>query len=182
LEVVFSWRNEAIAFAAEPLVKGSFADEVRANDAYALALKEMSCSQTTVGALAPLMETLIRSAIRRRRKNKHLVPINGNGPFRQLQSLLEPLATSPDMLDVSWVQALFAYRDAALHNGYEWPEEARQEFAEMITNKSWNPWFNIWLSDETPLFIAMRDAFVHNALQQMQAIASALRKAEEKLN
>ena len=65
----------------------------------------------------------------------------------------------PDFAKV--VKALFAYRNRALHNGYEWPTAARDKFAELASKSGWSDWFawstiggELWISSVADDFIA----------------------------
>jgi hypothetical protein len=179
LHEVFSWRNESIAYLADPTLKGDLAGDAITDEAFTLTYKEMACSQTAVGAVAPLLETLISLAIRHRRKGKRQLKYKGRDPVRQIESLLEAVKGSRDLPDLSWVAALFKYRNVALHNGYEWPPDMVAEFVKQIGNNKWEKWFGSCTSDGTPIFISLRDDFVHTSLQQLEIIAIALRKATE---
>jgi hypothetical protein len=48
--------------------------------------------------------------------------------------------------------ALFAYRNAMVHNGYEWPEDERERFAAKVAENNWTEWFNYSTSGDNPWY------------------------------
>nr|WP_314444422.1 hypothetical protein [uncultured Sphingomonas sp.] len=61
------------------------------------------------------------------------------------------------------LEALFEYRNGMLHNGFEWPPERREKFAERIRN--WDPsWFICAQSGGKPWVWYMSDVFIARIL------------------
>jgi hypothetical protein len=74
------------------------------------------------------------------------------------------------------VTALFTYRNSALHNGYEWPTEARTKFAQVATANQWDDWFG-WSKWGDDLWICeVKDPFIDLCVQHGAAMTKAFSK------
>lgn len=71
------------------------------------------------------------------------------------------------------VQALFAYRNYALHSGYEGSVERRNQFKKRITDNGWDEWFEWTTVDNEPWLVTMSDKFVE------ECIATAIKAKNE---
>jgi len=80
-----------------------------------------------------------------------------------------------------FMDALFAYRNQALHYGYEWPKEVAKRFAARIAREVWAAWFSITTSGGEPWLISLSDAFVKGAFDELEALAAALRDVDLRL-
>lgn len=77
------------------------------------------------------------------------------------------------------LEALFEYRNAVLHNGFEWPLKRREEFARRV--EKWNStWFISAQSGGKPWVWYMSDTFVSRVLEFIdEVIVAAGRHARE---
>ncbi len=80
---------------------------------------------------------------------------------KQLITSLELADYFPDATH-NKLDALFRYRNYALHQGYEWPPESRQKFSTLIHQKNWAEWFEWstcgderWMCYSTDAFVAV---------------------------
>ena len=70
------------------------------------------------------------------------------------------------------LEALFEYRNGMLHNGFEWPLERREKFAQRVLN--WNSsWFICATSGERPWAWYMSDLFVARILDFIDEVMDA---------
>jgi hypothetical protein len=61
--------------------------------------------------------------------------------------------------------ALFAYRNHALHGGYEWLEEYRLRFAKRVETDGWAEWFVFSTIDNKPWMASMAEAFIEECFR-----------------
>src|SRR2546429_1448089 len=59
-----------------------------------------------------------------------------------VQTCALPISTLPDETQ-SRLEALYAFRDTALHNGYEWSKATSAQFETRIRNSQCEAWFNV---------------------------------------
>lgn len=174
--------------------------DLYADRAHSLAFVEVACSQAAVGAIAPLAEAVMkRSANRLREKfekpldanshhrahlpddkfwNPSLLEKGGNteinllGGFRQL---LKALRLSGRISKGCWstLEALFAFRNAALHEGYEWPIERRNTFFQDSQQRSWD-WFEVTTIDGEPWLVSAKVEFWSSAITQIEEVARVI--------
>jgi hypothetical protein len=78
------------------------------------------------------------------------------------------------------VTALFSFRNYALHNGYEWPIEARDQFAKLITSNKCERWFvwskwggDLWILCARDLFFTESLEMTKQTIQAFQAVRNA---------
>jgi hypothetical protein len=181
------------------------ADDIYADRAHSLTFMELACSQAAVGAVAPLAETLLRKVAGRLRgqyskptqPNAHhrthledddfwnpalLARKDGNEPTTNLlggfRQLLNALGLANKVPDACWstFEALFAYRNAALHEGYEWPTERRVKLLEEATKRKWD-WYEVTTVDGAPWLISVKDEFWPEAIKQIEEVARIMRDA-----
>jgi hypothetical protein len=62
------------------------------------------------------------------------------------------------------VNALFAFRNRALHNGYEWPMDTRHKFRNQIASSKWEAWFPLSTWGDDPWLASVTDSFVQTCL------------------
>jgi hypothetical protein len=92
------------------------------------------------------------------------------------------------------IDALFSYRNAMFHNGFEWPKKERLKFATTIRKKKWpNEWFakamtNEGFKDEEVWFFTLSDTFISETIDWIEKVLDGLgsfvgekRKALEEL-
>ena len=58
------------------------------------------------------------------------------------------------------IEALFAYRNSALHGGYEWLKERRAKFKRLVESQKWTDWFAWAEAGGNPWIAYLTDAFV----------------------
>lgn len=72
------------------------------------------------------------------------------------------------------LKALFGYRNNMLHNGFEWPLDARNKFHKR-TKEEWpKEWFSWARSDDAPWVCYMTDALINECLAYIDLIISAI--------
>jgi hypothetical protein len=203
LDDVFTPRNQLVANLKEPTTTdfaGEFAEEYAetqyVENCHKLTFKDIACSVAATGAIAPLTETLEASAARKwkgfRKKTERVKDearkkqaLLTNAFVPRFKGLLRSLDIRTDVLaDSLWsrLDALFEYRNSALHRGYEWPEGVAREFAEIIAKNGWDEWFGITTRDGTPWLISMRDPFINAVLEDVKLIANTLREIDRGLS
>ncbi|MCC7085609.1 MAG: hypothetical protein IT427_11460 [Pirellulales bacterium] len=172
--------------------------EQYADCSQSLAFMEVACSQAEIGAVASLAETLMHRIAARLRQhftkpsganahhrsnlsdddfwNPSLLARRKDDPdtnivagFRQL---LKALGQSTKISKESWsmLEAIFAYRNSALHQGYEWPAEGREAFLKQAVKENWK-WYDDAKQDGNPWLISIKDEFWPEAIAQIENIA-----------
>jgi hypothetical protein len=203
LDDAFTHRNELVANLKEPATPDfaseyseEYAESQHVDNCHRLTSKDVACSVVAVGAIAPLTETLESRAARRwrslrketergkdeaRRKQAGLE--NSFVPrFRGLLGSLDFEAEVPADSLWSRIDALFEYRNSALHMGYEWPEGVAKKFAKTIEKNGWDEWFGVTTRDGTPWLISMRDPFIRAVLADVKQLANTLREIDRELS
>jgi hypothetical protein len=72
------------------------------------------------------------------------------------------------------LKALFEYRNAMFHNGFEWPEDGRKNFEKKIKDNQWESRF-VWAKHgEEPWICYMSDGFVNQCLELVNKVLEAL--------
>src|SRR5271166_2043483 len=189
LDDIFTSLNELIASLKEPTttrfpgdVTGEYADAAYIGELYRLSYKGVACSVAAVGAIAPLVETLKAGAEKKwggcprqgssnRSESNTKKDRTKNGFVPGFKRLLGSSAIGHGMLpDSLWnrLDALFDYRNAALHRGYEWPQDAAVQFKAMIEKNGWDDWFRVGSKGETPWIISMTDSFIKDVLEDVK--------------
>jgi hypothetical protein len=69
--------------------------------------------------------------------------------------------------------AVFAYRNAMVHNGYEWPEDERERFAAKVAGNNWTEWFNCSTSGDKPWYYYTTPLFRKTCLNLCQRSVAA---------
>lgn len=111
---------------------GSLEDECQHH-----AFLDAAVTHACIGGLAPFFEGLFRTLLKGTRDQR-----KGEGFIEWVYSVLEdakeaaPFAPHRNALD-----ALFCFRNKALHNGYEFPVEDRARFMKAVESKKWTNWF-----------------------------------------
>ena len=183
-------------------VSPEYENELHVDKCHAFAYQDVACCNAAVGSIAPCFEGLffhefaeLRSlfgdsqpindyhrwklspddfwvpSIVSEKGTKRDVPDIMRG-FKQLITSLELAAYFPDgMYDT--LNALFRFRNFALHQGYEWPRDARARFAQLIDTEKWGDWFSVatW-GDELWMFYT-KDAFVTASLDLFDNLLAA---------
>ncbi|MEE4013467.1 hypothetical protein V1T76_15450 [Roseibium sp. FZY0029] len=153
-------------------------------------------SMSAVGMLAPLIESLFVSVFRglgeqlqeaatddpraTATQNQYWNPqiyFGKDGPRDDIVAGIKQLAKSiglhpflPDNYQKTF-QALFAYRNNMFHNGFEWPTETRQKFANRIKNDGWpETWFSCAKSNHEPWVLYMTDEFIAHCLKMIDQV------------
>jgi len=68
------------------------------------------------------------------------------------------------------ISALFAYRNANFHNGFEWPIKERQSFKRRIEEEWRSDWFIVATSAEDPWIFYMSEAFIEHVLSSIERV------------
>ena len=67
--------------------------------------------------------------------------------------------------------ALFGYRNNMFHNGFEWPLEKREKFAQRIKNSGWpDAWFGKATRDKEPWIFYMSPDFIEHCLHTIDQV------------
>lgn len=114
-------------------------------------------SMAAVGMIAPFIESIFRRAFPRIWDRKKTYR-------KRIMRLVDEVKYLPDDLEPT-LSALFAYRNAMFHAGFEWPREELEEF-EMKLNKSGWPsdWFLRAMSNDKPWMFYMSPKFIEHCL------------------
>ena len=159
-------------------------------------------SMSAIGMLAPFVESLFVStfvglreraqaaasedpranATRNQYWNPQIV-FGKSGPRDDIVLGIAQLATStglqpflPDGYQKA-LSALFSYRNNMFHNGFEWPPEARQKFANRIKNDGWpDNWFSQATRNDEPWVFYMSDDFISHCLQLIDEVLEGVGK------
>ncbi len=78
---------------------------------------------------------------------------------RKTLAAFDIAAGFPADLD-SVLEALFTFRNASFHNGYDWPEDERAKFAAKVKAKGWQQWFTQATDDGKPWIFYVSDTFI----------------------
>lgn len=60
--------------------------------------------------------------------------------------------------------AVFSYRNAMIHGGFEWDVRDREKFATRIKSEGWDSWFSISTIDDKPWYFTMTGQFQRDCL------------------
>lgn len=77
------------------------------------------------------------------------------------------------------VRALFSYRNYALHNGYEWPSSARDEFNTLVLREGWDDWFTWSTWGEQLWLSSVSDEFISKCVDNSAKVVEAFRAIRE---
>lgn len=184
-----------------------------ADTCYDLVFKEMACSYVTVAAIAPIFETMFCKAAlayRQMLRVEHppterarwkladdakwspycLWTKDGaktnliEGFFQLLGAIDQTNAILPKSKRI--ICALFAYRNQALHRGYEWESDDVAKFAKRLKAEGWDDLFFVNRKGGTntspPWLIWMTDVFIKRSLDELDTVAAALRDVAKNLS
>ncbi|TIS97878.1 hypothetical protein [Mesorhizobium sp.] len=82
------------------------------------------------------------------------------------------------------LSALFGYRNNMFHNGFEWPLETRQKFANRIKNDGWpTDWFQKAMHNNDPWIFYMSATFIERCLETIDYVLDGIGRylAREKI-
>ena len=171
-------------------VPPEYANDLHADRCHSFAYQDVACCNAAVGSIAPCFEGLLlhefgtlRSlfadskpingyhrwklphdefwvpSIVSEKGTKHDKPDIMRG-FKQLIKALDLSAHFPDG-KLKTLNALFRFRNYALHQGYEWPPESRTRFSKAVAEEEWEDWFSVakwgdelWLVYTTNTFVS----------------------------
>lgn len=152
--------------------------------------QDAALSMSAIGMLAPLIESLFVSIFRGLQNQSQIadaadprakathdsywnpkIVFNEGVQRMDIVAGIKQLATStglhcfmPDGY-LKTLSAVFAYRNNMFHNGFEWPPEARERFANRIKNDSWpDTWFSQAMHDGKPWIFYMSNDFIETIL------------------
>jgi hypothetical protein len=73
------------------------------------------------------------------------------------------------------LNALIKYRNKMFHCGFEWPEDERSKFAELIEHEHWpESWFRAATRDGRPWIYYMTDAYISDCVTLMENVIAAI--------
>ncbi len=73
------------------------------------------------------------------------------------------------------LEALFAYRNAAFHNGFEWPEKKCENFDNLRKNKKWpDDWFATATIDGKPWMFYLTDRYIDLCISKIEQVIKVL--------
>ena len=167
-------------------------------------------SMSAVGMLAPFVESLFRRVFKNLREthaqgseqtvndrtlssqnefwNPRLV-FHRRGRSKDIAQGVQQLADSiglgeylPDGYGKT-LSALFSYRNKMFHHGFEWPEEERVNFENLIQENAWpQEWFPKSTSDGEPWIFYMSDSFIEHCLATIDQVLEGVGKYAKKMN
>lgn len=98
--------------------------------------------------------------------------------MRQLmQAIGFPNAISQSALDAA--DAVFAYRHASLHEGYEWRKSTQERFRQLVRARKWDQWFTEYTRGSETWFVVIENCFVADSLKSLNSVARSLRSVKE---
>ena len=154
-------------------------------------------SMSTVGMLAPFVESLFVAIFQGLRANRR--PVDGVSDaraaalhddfwnphyvfeggrrrkdvvrgIRQLSESTGLAAYLPDSLSKT-LSALFGYRNKMFHNGFEWPMVEREKFGNTIRENQWpSEWFTQSTSDGKPWIFYMSSNFIQHCFATIDQV------------
>ena len=154
-------------------------------------------SMSTVGMLAPFVESLFVAIFKGLRANRR--PVDGVSDaraaalhddfwnphyvfeggrrrkdvvrgIRQLSESTGLAAYLPDGLSKT-LSALFGYRNKMFHNGFEWPMVEREKFGNTIREDQWpSEWFTQSTSDGKPWIFYMSSNFIQHCFATIDQV------------
>jgi hypothetical protein len=154
-------------------------------------------SMAAVGMLAPFVESLFVRAFQGIRDRPYRIDYEANGHPRwsmkasQRWNCDHSLGRSGpkivngiiEMADATGLvshmprdlhrtlSAIFEYRNAMFHNGFEWPTDERTKFARKIVEAGWpGDWFRTAESDHKPWIFYMSDEFVAHCMTIVEQV------------
>lgn len=201
LDTVYTRRNETNVALANNDFTGECAGDEYADTCLTFVLENVACSNIAVAALAPLFESLFAKAIARFREfmkglkpTRHLrselsdddfwnpyVVATSTGQQKNVldgfKQLMVTLGFERAICDELWrvLHALFAYRNKALHGGYEWLVDDRKALMGNIQRNHWDEWFFVQKDERgNPWLIWMTDAFIKRVFLALEQLAGIL--------
>ncbi len=225
LGALYTWRREVEAPLHDRTAPSEHSADLCADAAFNGTFADVAISQAAVGALSPMFETFFRRSaeeLRKRWDNRPLpdssrkallapryfwdplLVATPNGKKKKTKNirlgyrqLLETLGLNhvidPRSDDV--IEALWVYRNCALHEGYEWSPEKLSAYKSKANPIRWSsqsrpthvtdpphrvPWFAECLVDGQPWLFLVTNAFVEAALDSLDRMAKALTEAIRK--
>jgi len=160
-------------------------------------------SMAAVGMLAPLVETVFSQCFAKigellydeadppnshkrwtARRQKHKWDCHffvddhrfEKGIAKGIAQLLDALGLAcrvPSDLEQT-LTALFAYRNAMFHGGFEWPLHDREEFVENIVKQCPSDWFIVGTTGNDPWLICMSETFIQRVLWSIEQVLQIL--------
>lgn len=166
---------------------------------HASVYQDAAHSMAAVGMLAPLVETIFRTAFlnigvrydslpgwtsrhaRLQRPGKKrwdcgLVLRNDkwvNGIVEGVRELSDALELTPALPSDFWLrfEALIAYRNKMFHHGFEWPEKVRDQF---WTQLEASGFFSVATTDGRPWIVYMTTAFSRELVADIERVLSVI--------
>ncbi|EFO30176.1 conserved hypothetical protein [Roseibium sp. TrichSKD4] len=153
-------------------------------------------SMSAVGMLAPFVESLFVSVFRGLRRQLHEDTANDprtaatqdqywnpqivyrkDGQKDDVVAGINQLAISTGLHNYlpgeyqKTLSALFGYRNNMFHNGFEWPPETRQRFAQRIASGEWpRSWFSQATRNDEPWIFYMSDESIAHCLKMIDQV------------
>ena len=79
------------------------------------------------------------------------------------------------------LDAIFRFRNYALHQGYEWPPESRERFMKLVNDNQWNDWFATATSGGETWVVYATDNLIRTSLDLLSELLDSFRKIENEL-
>ena len=79
------------------------------------------------------------------------------------------------------MDAVFEYRNASLHQGYEWSRDKQEDFRKKGKDRKWNKWSVEHAGSAETSLIVLRDRFVTDSLAAAVSLARSLRDVKEEI-
>lgn len=183
--------------ATEPM-RQQFVDDL-ADELHASVYQDAAHSMAAVGMLAPLIETIFRTAFVNIGELYDSTPswvsiharLKGNGKKRWDcglvlrdgswdRGIVEGIRELSDAVDLTsrlpaefWLrlEALIAYRNNMFHYGFEWPVRFRERFWKQVERSGY---FSVATTDGRPWVVYMSAAFIKELLLDVERILSAI--------
>lgn len=121
-------------------------------------------SMASVGMIAPFIESIFEHAFPGILDKK---AYKGLSKVKRIMRLVDEVnirSYMPDDLEPT-LSALFAYRNAMFHSGFEWPREELEKFEKKLNKSGWpSDWFLRATSNDKPWMFYMSPKFIEHCL------------------
>lgn len=167
-------------------INSEYAGDLYAGDLCELGFLDVAVSHSAIAVFAPFLEGLFKHEITALEENGRVGASNhirtGKGKFWDLEyfydsngieqkkgkakgifqilDALNILKYFPEKTE-EILEIIFSYRNYALHNGFEFELEKRNEFKDKIQRKNWGSYFFWTTTDGNPHMISMKKEFLN---------------------
>ena len=180
-------------------IPSEYANDIHVDKCHSFVYQDVACCNAAIGSIAPCLEGLFRhefallrvqfgdskqpntyhrwkmapddfwipTAVSSKGKKGDLPDIVRG--ISQLVKSLELGSYFPDDLHRT-LQAIFRYRNVALHQGYEWPLSSREHFMKLVSENGWDDWFSTATSGGDLWVIYANDTLIKHSIKMFSSL------------